>query len=163
MPAASESSVRTMLAGMLRKSNTAGDDTDVSLLSGFWTPITSQSTAEAEAWLRNALRGFPSSEIAQWPMFEHYHRKLALFWCGVYGQAELTDDQRLLLQKLDCREEVLSLETLGPDDPGTDTDDAVLGGRMERADDLFRTPSVRPNGSIPGDVFNTPRGCNWWR
>jgi hypothetical protein len=162
---ASEASVRLMLAGMLHKQNDAGTDTDVTKLSGFWTPITAQSTAEAEAWLRAAVAGFGEQAVAKWAMFEHYHRKLALFWCGVYGSEMLTDDQRLLLQKLDCRAEVMALESIGPDDPNDTTDDAVLGGLMSRKDDLFRRPSVCPGGRLPADVFNRPRGelSTWWR
>jgi hypothetical protein len=138
-----------MLSGQL-KLNGGADD-----LETFWTPITTQAHAEAEAWIRTTLRAFGSQALAAWPMFEHYHRRLALFWCGVYGAAILTEDQKALLRLMDCREEIKALDSIG-DDPDSETDDAVLGGRMERDDDLFAVPSVNAGGSLPGDVFNVP-------
>lgn len=149
MPAATETSVRTLLAGQLH----LDAETD---LDDFWTNITPTATAEAEAWLRDALRGFGSAAVFRWGMFEHYHRRLSVFFCGLYGAAQLTDDQRNLLRLLDCREEVKALDSIG-DDPDSTTDDAVVGGRMVRDDDLFARPSVNANGSIPGDVFNCRR------
>jgi hypothetical protein len=161
MAVATEASVRTMLAAQLHAVSDDGTTTDVTELEGFWTPITAQATAESEAWLRQALIGFSDAAVAKWAMFEHYHRKLSLFWCGVYGAAQLTAEQRNLLEKLDCREEIMAVESIGPDDPDDDSDDLVLGGLMERDDDLFARPSVNSGGSIPGNVFNTATGYTW--
>src|SRR4051812_37417518 len=122
MPAATETSVRTLLAGQLHLS-TAAD------LDDFWDNITPQATAEAEAWLRDALRGYGTAAVARWGMFEHYHRRLSVFFSGLYGAAQLTDDQRNLLRLLDCREEVRKLDSIG-DDPDSTADDAVVSGRM---------------------------------
>jgi len=49
MPAASEASIRKLLAAQLHLLNDDEDDADPDRLSGFWTPITSAATAEAEA------------------------------------------------------------------------------------------------------------------
>lgn len=163
MAVASETSVRTMLAGMIRLSAGADGDEDEGIdgLSAFWTPITAQATAKSEAWLRKNLPGTPSA-IAKYELFEHYHCDLSLFWCGVYGAALLTAQQLEELNKLDCRAEVLGIESIGDDEDTTD-DDLVMGGRMERDDDLFRRPSVNSGGSIPGDIFNTPAAWTYTR
>lgn len=161
MPAATRESVRAMLAAQLGKADP--DDPDNGL-DPFWEPIVTQAHAEAEAWLRATLAGFGPRAIALWSMFEHYHRRLTLFWCGVYRHAELTDDQKNMLRLMDCREEVKGLESLGPDDPNSTADDAVSVGLLSRDDDLVRRATVGQGGGLPGDIFATSSlGYPFWR
>lgn len=152
MPAATVESVRELVAGFARLNG--GPDDEDNPLEAFWEGLITRGTAKAEAQLRDALSGFSGAAVAKWPLFEHYHRDLSAYWAVTYSNVALTDNQMAQLEKLNCLAEVRAVESIG-DDPDDESDDLVLGGRMERDDDLFRTPAVNSDGSLAG-IFNTP-------
>jgi hypothetical protein len=165
MPAATVDSVKLLLAAQLGYSDDVNGTADVTKLSSFWTPILTEATREAEVWLRMTLggMGFPAEEVSVWPMFSHYHRRLALWLAGAYRAGELSAEQKSALDRLDPRAEVLALTTLG----GAADDEGLVGvGDMERDDDLFRRPGVDGSGRLPADIFNCNRvavGRDVWR
>src|SRR3954471_18102479 len=100
---------------MLGYSDDTNGTSDVTKLKPFWTPIIEESVADAEAWLRMTLlgMGFEATEIATWPMFNHYHKRLAVWMAGAYRSGELDPQQKSALDRFDCRAEVQALTTLG--------------------------------------------------
>jgi hypothetical protein len=160
MPAATVDAVKSLIAGMLGYSDDVTGTSDVTKVKPFWTPIINEAVADAEAWLRMTLlgMGFAATEIADWPMFNHYHKRLAVWMAGSYRRGEFGDQKQSALDAFDCRAEVQALTTLG----GADDDSLVAVGDLERDDDLFRRPSVNSNGSLPPDVFNCNRVAVGW-
>jgi hypothetical protein len=140
-------------------------------LSDFWPPIVLEAEGEAAAWMAMTLRGkgFRDEDVAQWPMYDHYRRRLALYWCGVWGSSQLSDADALRLKLMDPRAEVLALTTLGLTEADEDVDEdsaAVAVGRLQRDDDLFALPAVTAGGMTAGDVFRsatTGTVPSWWR
>jgi hypothetical protein len=158
--------VKLLLAGMLGYADDTNGTADPTKLSSFWTPIIAESVADAEAWLRHTLTkemGFPATEVADWPMFNHYHKRLSVWMAGAYRAGELSIETKTALERFDCRAEIRALTTLG----GTADEESRVGvGLLERDDDLFRRPSVNANGTMPADIFNTRRawtGRDCWR
>jgi hypothetical protein len=114
MAATTVDKVRSLIAGMLGLSNQTTGRADPSQLKPFWADIIEEAVADAEAWIRTTLgRRFPATEIATWPMFNHYHKRLAVWLAGSYRRGEFSDQKQSALDAFDCRAEIEALETLG--------------------------------------------------
>jgi hypothetical protein len=141
--------VRLMLAAELHKSDDIHGTADSDQLAAFWTPVVARATAKAERWLRQTLRArFSPERIAVWPAFNDYQMDLALYWCGVYGDSELTEGARASLKALDCRAEVAALTTLGG--VGETTVGKSSAGSLKPG--VFNRPFVG-RGGLPSGPF----------